>query len=205
MKLFGRKAATSGKGQTIATRAPASHRFTLDLSRAEKLAMMLAHSRASNVVELADLVAGMYIYGWDRLSKYWEYDDQERIEGVLRTMCRISPQRWHHWMEFYDGQRRSDSKVLEIFPMLGFLKGKPIEKTLRHSATLTGILKEAEALTPFYDRLDGRSIPILTSECVLLCIVRSYGTDISRKLAASGLNVPELERAALSSRRSRDK
>jgi hypothetical protein len=202
MKLFGRKAANA---RSPVQPGPASHRFTLDLSRAEKLAMMLAHSRASRVVEVADMVAGMYIYGWDRLSKFWDTDDHERIEGVLRTICRISPQRWHHWMEYYDGQKHSDSKVLEAFPILGFLKGKPIEDSLRPSATLTGILKEAEALTPFHDRSEGKTIPILTSECVLLCIVRSYGTDISRKLAASGLNVPELERAALSTRRSRDK
>ncbi len=61
-----------------------SHRLTLDLSRAETLAAMLAHSRASQVIEVADLVAGMYLYDWDRLSKYWDYEDQERVEDLLR-------------------------------------------------------------------------------------------------------------------------
>jgi hypothetical protein len=45
-----------------------SHRLTKDLARAESLAEMLAHSRAANAVEVADLLAGMYIYDWERLS-----------------------------------------------------------------------------------------------------------------------------------------
>jgi hypothetical protein len=58
-----------------ATPAPVAHRFTKDLSRAESLAAMLAHSRAASAVEVADLLAGMYIYDWERLSKYWPEQD----------------------------------------------------------------------------------------------------------------------------------
>ena len=44
------------------------HRLTKDLSRAETLATMLAQSRAARVIEVADLLAAMYIYDWERLS-----------------------------------------------------------------------------------------------------------------------------------------
>jgi len=180
----------------------ASHRLTLDLSRAEALAAMLAHSRASHVVEISDLVAGMYLYGWDRLSRYWDQEDQEKIEALLRRMCRISPERWNYWIQFYDQKRRAGAASLNSLPFLRrFRKQSESDLPPRHSAELTAVLKQAEEIAPFHDISNGRRIPILTSECVLLCIVRSRHSEISRRLAASGMKVPHLERDALSSRR----
>ena len=180
----------------------ASHLLTLDLSRAEMLATMVAHSRASSVVEIADLVAGMYLYDWDRFAKYWEYDDHERVESLLRTMCRISPERWNYWIEFYDKKRRGEEKAISSLPFLRkFQKAAVPEPRPRYSAELMAVLKKAEEIAPFRDTSGNRSRPILTSECVLLCIVRSRQTEISRRLAASGMKVPDLERDALSSRR----
>ena len=56
--------------QKLVPESTIEHRLTKDLSRAETLATMLAQSRAGRVVEVADLLAGMYIYDWERLSKY---------------------------------------------------------------------------------------------------------------------------------------
>ena len=114
MKLFGRKDRKNGRpSATDGTRvtahsggAPLAHRITKDLERAETLAAMLAHSRAALVVEVADLLAGMYIYDWERLSQFWDGNDE--IEIFLQQICRISPQRWHHWIADYDQQRREE-------------------------------------------------------------------------------------------------
>jgi len=201
MKLFSRKAAGNGGCESVAA---VSHRLTLDLSRADTLATMLANSRASRVVEIADLLAGMYIYGWDRLSRYWEYDNQDRVEELLRKMCRISPERWNYWIQLYDRQRRDGDKRVRSLPFLQRLqKDSKTEMPFQRSTELTALFKQAEELAPFRDTTDGRNIPILTTECVLLCIVRNQKSEISRKLASSGLNVPQLERDALSSRRAR--
>ncbi len=201
MNLFGRSAAGSGVSKNDVS---VSHRLTLDLSRSDALATMLANSRACRVVETADLLAGMYIYGWERLSKYWDDEDQDRIEELLRKMCQISPQRWNFWIELYDKKRRDKKPGLRSLPFLRKLhKGAKMDAPLRHSAELTGLFKQAEEIAPFRDTSEGRTVPILTSECVLLCIVRNQKSEISRKLAASGINVPQLERDALSSRRSR--
>jgi hypothetical protein len=201
MKLFGRKDAddpgarpwrAGGNGDSAA-----SHRLTADLTRAEKLAAMIAHSRASAVIEVADLLAGMYIGDWDRLSRYWEEEDQWEIEDFLQRICRISPQRWHSWIEFYDSEQRKEEKkrIWSLFP-----RRKNGDTPLRHSAALAALLGRAEEISPFRDTV-GRDIPILTSECVLLCMVRSYGTSISRKLASAGLDGERLEREALHPRR----
>lgn len=201
MSLFRRSAPETGRnGDDEAV----AHRLTLDLSKAERLATMMANSRASRVVEIADLLAGMYIYNWERLCKYWNNDDQERIEELLRKICRISPARWNAWLQLYDKQRQNEGQRFGSLSFLRKLQSAPKpDPPLQRSAELTAILKQAEEISPFHDSSSGREIPILTSECVLLCIVRNRKSEISRKLAASGLNVPQLERDALSSRRLR--
>src|SRR6202451_251364 len=58
---------TAGRSRGGALAPPVAHRLTKDLARAEGLAAMLAHSCAASAVEVADLLAGMYIYDWERL------------------------------------------------------------------------------------------------------------------------------------------
>src|SRR5262249_22236094 len=83
MSLFGRKPPNG-------TRGPATeYRFMLDLDRARVLGAMIAKSRASEVIEIADLLAGMYISNWDRLSRYWRVEKQEDVEEFLRKICQI--------------------------------------------------------------------------------------------------------------------
>jgi hypothetical protein len=199
MHLFGRNAPQT---ENRPDAAQSSHRLTLDLSRASALATMLAHSRASQTVDVADLVAGMYLYGWERLSRYWERDDCDRIEGLLQKMCHISPQRWNYWIQLYDKNRRSTEQAASLPRILRrFQKDPGTEPAPKPSKELTSLLKQAEEIAPLSDVSGGRRIPILTSECVLLCILRNRGTEIGRRLAASGMNVPQLEKDALSTRR----
>jgi hypothetical protein len=140
----------------------------------------------------------MYISDWERLSHYWQPENREEVEGFLRRICGISPQRWHSWIELYDRDQHGEEKQLRIRPLLRWKKKKWLnDKPLRWSASLQAVLREAEQLAPFRDTVEGRTIPILTSECVLLCIARTYGSEIGRKLAATGLDAARLERDAL--------
>ena len=217
MKIFGRKNGKGGaagpdsggrrKGDKLARagagaqqsragalRAPIMHRFTKDLSRAESLAAMLAHSRAASAVEVADLLAGMYIYDWERLSKYWP--EQDGIEEYLQQICRISPQRWHYWIEFYDQQRRGDEKPPKWQWPRPAKNPDADAKPMARSNELTALLKSAEEVAPAHDVLEDRIIPILTCECVLLAIAKRTDSEIGHRLVASGLDVAELEQAA---------
>lgn len=204
MKLFGGKDSTrsSGRGDAQDSNGgqPAPHRLTLELKRAETFATMLARSRASQAIEIPDLLAGMYICNWDRISRYWDEQKQEEVEDLLRRICEISPQRWHSWIELYDRQHRNSER--SGWQLLGlFKKQAPTEKPLQPSAALATVLKQAEQVAPSYDRAGDRSIPILNSECVLLCIVRNLSSEISRKLLATGLDIARLERDVLLPRR----
>jgi hypothetical protein len=205
MKLFGRKDGSAipvrpSSAAAAGDALPVTHRLTVELKRAETFAAMLANSRGSRVIEIADLLAGMYVCNWDRLSGYWESGDQEAIERYLQGICRFSPQRWHAWIEHYDRERREGEKT-SWQPMRLLRKKKPSEKALRLSAALATVLKQAGQIAPSYDRIGNRSIPILTSECVLLCIVRSLGTEIGKTLVGTGLDAARLQYDALFPRR----
>jgi hypothetical protein len=207
MKLFGREGggAASGNGRERATgngHSYPAHRLTLNLTNAENFANMLAKSRASRTVEVADMLAGMYICDWERLAQYWEDHRQDEIEEFLQRICQMSPQRWHAWIEYYDTERRKEEKLARTWqPFRRLLKQIPAERPLLHSDALATVLKQAEQITPFYDRTPERSIPILTSECVLLCIARAYGTEITKKLLATGMDAAKLEKDVFTPKR----
>jgi hypothetical protein len=207
MKLFGREGGGAASGDRRAGadgngNALPAHRLTLNLTQAENFATMLAKSRASRTVEVTDLLAGMYICDWDRLSQYWDDQRQNEIEGFLQRICQMSPQRWNAWIEDYDGERRKEERLAHTWqPLRRLLKQMPAEQPVRQSDALATILKQAEQITPFYDRTPERSIPILTSECVLLCIARSYGSEITKKLVATGLDASKLERDVFTPKR----
>jgi hypothetical protein len=205
MKIFGRKAAADANRRERAAKQKqgqpaASHRVTLDLYRAEVLASMMAKSRSSDSVEVTDLLAGMYISNWERISRYWEDSKQEEIETLLQRICRISPQRWHSWIESYQTSRGDTAK--RMWQRLRISKnGKAGDKSPGPSADMISVLKRAEELTPFREKFGATSTPILTTECVLLCILRTFGSEISRRLLATGIDQVQLERDVLLPRR----
>jgi len=183
--------------QKPAERAGITHRVTQDFARAENLAMMLAESRGANLLEVADLLAGMYIYDWERLGKYWE--DPEQAEDFLRQICRISPQRWHHWIENYDRKRHEEepTRVRRIFRRTTASDASAnADKKLAASTELQRVLKSAGEIAPHHDQADGRTIPVLTCECVLLCMAKMPESELAHRLVASGLNLGNLEREA---------
>jgi hypothetical protein len=166
---------------------------------------MVAKSRAAVHIEIVDILAGMYIYEWERLSKFWA--DREPVEEFLRRICSITPQRWHHWIELYDRQRRQEEAELAS-PWRRLMQrasratsDRPDDQGLPCSSELEGVLRTAAEISPFRDDLRGQSIPVLTVECVLLCIARNGESEVSRNLRETGLDVPALERAARDPRR----
>jgi hypothetical protein len=178
----------------LAPESTIEHRLTKDLSRAETLAIMLAQSRAGRVVEVADLLAGMYIYDWERLSKYWE--DQDNIEQYLQQICRISPQRWHSWIQFYDQQRHGEQQPGPWKWLRPSKIVKTVSKYLAPSAELRAIFQRAEEVAPAHDLVEDRMIPILTCECVLLAMAQKTDSEIGHRLISSGIDLSGLEQDA---------
>lgn len=193
-KLLARRKTDVAQAQT----QQPSHRLTVDLARAERLAAMIARSRAAKFVEVADLLAGMYIYEWERLARFWE--DQDEVEQLLQQICSISPQRWNYWIESYDKER-------QLYELDRVSAGRKLKNEraddalLERSSELQKIFTWAEEIAPFREDDGNRKIPVLTIECVLLCIARNPQSEISRKLRETALDLGELERAARDPRR----
>ena len=142
---------------------------------------MLANSRAAAVIEVADLLAGMYIYSWERLSKYWDEDHREKIESMLQQICQISPQRWNYWIEIYEQKRRDGEEQRGWLPR-GNRRSHQPEKTPGHSAALAS-LKQAEEIAP---SRDGEGRHSGAHERMRLVMHREDPrSEVSRKLAAA--------------------
>ena len=217
MKPFGKKRAESGDSSHASAEAAnsskISHRFTLNLARAMDMAAMLASSRASQFIEIPDFLAGVYLYEWERISEYWPEENHEQVEDVLREICQISPQRWNYWIQLYD-QRRRESEPQSNWEKLIKTRRKPKNaEPPSPSLAFRKAIEAAERLTPFRDRKHKdenaesddffeRGVPVLTTECLLLSIVKHTLSDSGRKLAGSGLDIEKLEHAALDPRRS---
>lgn len=197
--------AHSGDGRA-ANSPRVERRLTAGLVRASQLAAMVARSRAAAQVEVADMLAGIYIYEWERLESFWS--DHDAIEQFLRRICSVSPQRWNHWIELYDQQRRQEQAEASS-PWRRLMHRARSASTqndanadgLSYSLELERVLRSAADISPFRDDLGGRSIPVLTSECVLLCIACNDESELGPNLRATGLDVPALERAARDPRR----
>lgn len=197
-----RKSPTNPGGGNEASDTP--RRLTRDLLRAFELAVMIAHSRASEFIEVSDVLAGLYMDNWDRLSRYWSETDE--IEKTMRQLCRISPQRWNYWIEYYAGMRASREKTWLAMGSQPFWRWRSksqiaVGRDFELSSELTEVLKEADEIAPFQDRVGHRTVPIVSSESVLLAIAQNARSAIGRRLLATGLNVIELERAARFPRR----
>jgi hypothetical protein len=217
MKLFGKKRAEGLGASRTTTDAEApisvSHRLTLDLSRAMEMASMLACSRASQFIEIPDFLAGVYLYEWDRISEYWPEESRDGVEETLRDICQISPQRWNYWIQLYD-KRRQDGEPQSNWEKLTKPRPElPDAEPPIPSATFRNVLEAAERLTPYRDprhkaeHSEGedffdQGVPVLTTECVLLSVVKYTSSDSGRRLAESGLDVEMLERATLDPKRS---
>jgi len=202
MKLLGNKAGKSSpNGKPPAGRLPAPFdrleaRLTKELERSARLAVMLAKSRALGAVSVADFLAAMYLNHWEGLERFWE--DAEGIENYLVTICRVSPQRWHRWLLEYEAERHENERQEQRRFSLRRTKknGDRVKGDLGLSRELQSVFYRAGRIAPGRERNDGRSIPILTSESVLLAMSRDGESEVGRRLAATGLDVERLERVA---------
>jgi hypothetical protein len=187
--------AFDSKKQEEAFPGSAEYRFVLDLERARVIATMVARSRASAAIEMVDMVAGMYLSNWERLSRYWMEEEHDRVEGFLRRICQISPQRWNSWITFYDAERRRSQRT--NWGILAPWKADTEPETpLRFSADLAAALREARQVAPFRDAQDGRQLPVITTECLLLSIANTQGSQFARQLVETGLDLPKLDQEA---------
>ena len=142
----------------------------------DMFAHLLAHEQRSTIVDVSELLAGIYLAHAEKISAFWDSSDQ--FEELLLNDCRIDEPRWFYWIRLYEAlyHRKRDT-------FLG--------RHMRYSAQLLKTLNLAQELAA--SRMKGDSTAVLIPEDVLLAIAKQPELDIGAKLVRSGLDLQRLE------------
>ena len=182
MTIFKRKPARPSKPRptispelTLETRATLTHRLTRDLVRAEKLAQMLAASRAAAVVDVPDFLAGMYIYEWNACRAI--LGGTRRSGNPAPTHCQISRSAGITGSSFTISRGRKPTKSRVSFSR-NQRNPKRKDAILPRSAELEFVLREipSNRAAPRYRQRPRDSDP--HKRIVLLCIAFNDGSEI---------------------------
>lgn len=133
------------------------------------LAQMIAVRRAVAPLRPADVLAGVYIAGWERLSRLWQLP--EAFEAIMCEECGLSYPRWVYCFEYLRRRRGPASATL--------------------SRDLRGILQDA-ALLAQRRRHRGMAGPNVRSEDFLIALIARKDLRIAELVRESGLDVTRL-------------
>ncbi|MFI5127723.1 MAG: hypothetical protein ACHQJX_12960 [Candidatus Acidiferrales bacterium] len=143
-----------------------------ELLQAQSYAFMLAHDRDEHVIDVADVLAGIYINSLEKIARYWP--DQESLEDFVEEHCRINPQRWDYWIEHFDQVYRHPKKSFgRIQIRIRALRRKPrsfVGIGFQQSPDLLAVYKIAEDMAisrsdMFGEQLPGRNAGKLSARC----------------------------------------
>jgi hypothetical protein len=187
------------------TTAPAdfsfiTHSDTRHLRWALVFCTLIAFCNNRDELTPSDLLAGIYVANWERVSKFWS--QPELFEDFVAEHCDWSEPRWLTWQRWHDESRRAprSSRFHLTFLHRGKWKrfGKPrlFGSNFSKSPELKRLLETGERLTPYKVSERGRILPLLTPEIMLLAFVRTEGIPLGKHLQGSGLMVDRLEEAA---------
>ncbi len=146
----------------------------------ELIMCMLAHVEDAEVIELSHLLGGMYIGGFEKLSKYWK--DADEFEELVVSECRLEEPRVFYWIRAYEGlwSRR---------------RGSFVGQFRKRSPQLTRIYEDALRLATSREEHRLGSLPVLTPEDLLLALIRCTDIDLGRRLAQTNVEIVKLEEA----------
>jgi hypothetical protein len=177
-----------------------THTDTRHLRWATVFSALIAFCKNRDELIPSDLLAGIYVANWERVSKFWP--QPELFEDFIAEHCDWSEPRWHTWQRWHEESRRAPRSSRFQFRYLhrGKLKqfGKPrlFGSHFSESPDLKRLFETGERLTPYKVPERGRNLPLLTPEIMLLAFVRTDGIPLGRHLQDNGLMVDKLDEAA---------
>ena len=128
------------------TTGPIRPKRRADLSRSGELdplrwvkffGAMNAEDRGSHIVDVSDLLAGIFIADQERVVKYWP--EWESLEQFAIESIGIKDPPWFYWLRFVDAlmnpsdgvigkPMKSSARVMEIYAMMHRLSNKATSK-----------------------------------------------------------------------------
>ena len=162
--------------------------------------MLIAFCKNRDELIPSDLLAGMYVANWERVSKFWP--QPELFEDFIAEHCDWSEPRWLTWQRWHDESQHAprSGRFHLLYKHRGKLKrfGKPrlFGSQFSKSPDLKRLFEAGEKLTPHKVLEQGRNLPLLTPEIILLAFVRTDGIPLGILLQDNGLMVDKLEEVA---------
>ena len=177
---------------------PEQYTLSFDVRDAELFAHDLAVARSSSQISLEDLLGGLFISSFERLSPFW--DDWQAFEELVMKRSGIERQRLHYWFRYY--------KLLEAAPKphrlwrKRFITFYPWRKkgTLRWkgytlSQDVLRIYHAALRIATASQPKQTSSPPTINSLHVLLALAKEQESDLCELLRNSGIHTDKLEQS----------
>jgi hypothetical protein len=181
-----------------------THEDTRDLRWAKTFASLIAFTNLRDELHVSDLLAGIYVANWERVSEFWAHARQ--FEDLVAEHCDWSEPRWLTWQR-WEHESMNEREGFR-FPLTLWFRGKKLGKRrffgtmFRASQEWKQVFESAEHMTPHTvvspaPWLKGRVMPLLTPEVMILALTRTEGISIGDRLRKSGLMIEKLEEAAM--------
>jgi len=143
-------------------------------------AHMVCTDRRAEVVELSDLLAGIYISSLEKLSMFWS--DWQKFEELVERECALRDPRWFYWTRAYDAIRHPSrdsftGKFKRCHPEVEETKNEVKEIAKR--------------------RADAPQFAVINSRDILFSIARRSDRPLGKKLADSGLDLVRLQNSLM--------
>jgi hypothetical protein len=175
-----------------------THTDTRHLRWATCFAQLVAFCNRRDELFPSDLLAGIYVANFDRISKFWP--NPNLFDDFVAEHCDWSEPRWMTWQRWDDELRKATRRWHLPFRIsLPWLR-KPSKQfygsMFRGSPDWQRLFDTGEKLTPYKVSERGRLLPLLTPEIMLLAFIRTDDLPLGKHLEETGLLMDELENAA---------
>jgi hypothetical protein len=176
-----------------------THLDTRHLRWARSFASLIAFCQGREQLFPPDLMAGIYVANFERVAALWP--SAELLEDFVADKCKWSEPRWLTWQR-WEYELHHAPRTLGIPFTSWFIsrrkKDRFVGRRFKPSDEWKSLFAVGEQITPNHAAdFQGRRLPLLTNEIMMLAMIRSEHLPISKALLESGIAVERLEEAAL--------
>ena len=174
-----------------------THLDTRHLRWSKTFSHLLAFCQGRDEVFPPDLISGIYVANFDRVAGMWPRVGV--FEDFVAEKCKWSEPRWLTWQRWQYEVQHPPPNVRIPFTSASISlrrRNRFVGKHFKNSKDLKELFSLGEKISPHRADFQGRSLPLLTDEVMLLATIRSEH-PIGKALVESGLDTRKLEECAL--------